>query len=584
MRNARRLTILVMACAALAGCSDARQAKRQRMTEKIETARRLLNHATSLLADPQYLDKASGEVSPIYRRVSKDQLDVPASQPAEMGQALKLLDQAQALAEEALSEDEEAGPGMEARAKMLMGQIRLARAQYLSEQAEETRGKILRAQRRVSAYLEMLRDNASLAAFAELLSQIPKENVEKLKADAVQELDSLQKEMARIEGAVETLKQENEKLSAENEALLSQAMTLRQQSESGSHVQGLPLAQKARDVGIQAGAKSGRIAANDLGIETFQVDRSLLEDKLKIAQSKIEVFDLRAKDIDEANRRAQEAAKQARERAKKNWQEAEKAVGEFAKLARELQAREAPSLENFTAAGDRFDEAQTYVSQEIAAVAGEKRGTQVGQEVLKSLTDEERLATVVAWRGTAMLGKAELRARQWRVAANNAGLAQQIQESVKGLGTEGANQTAELLAKSYPMDPKVKDEAGQAYEAAEKQLDQAISHIADSQMRETQWIYQGQLASAYIGHYHLTGNRAVLDKAGDFVKKALERKEQSPYLGRVVELKSLIEKVDSGGEAPGPETETMPVEPGESGGNPATVPAAAPGTAPARDG
>jgi hypothetical protein len=104
---------------------------------------------------------------------------------------------------------------------------------------------------------------------------------------------------------------------------------------------------------------------------------------------------------------------------------------------------------------------------------------------------------------------------------------------------------------------KLRSSATSGYQNATELYSKAIK----SADRIHKWVYQGQLAAAYVGLYRLSGDTAELDKADQVINQALKDKESSPYLKPVLEMRRLVRA--------------------EQGRPPPTSPPRAPSTAPA---
>jgi len=162
---------------------------------------------------------------------------------------------------------------------------------------------------------------------------------------------------------------------------------------------------------------------------------------------------------------------------------------------------------------------------------------------------------VLAARASAYLAMAEIRSRQLQTAKDNALLADRIAAAAKAMGLAVPAVVGQLKA-FKAADAETRKLAEEDYKRAEDDLlavlrshlnDRTIGHsVGECIGSNIRWIYQGQLADTYLGHYRLTGDKAVLAQAEEFVKKALEGKERSPYLTPVRRLKVVIDKAAKG--------------------------------------
>ena len=213
-------------------------------------------------------------------------------------------------------------------------------------------------------------------------------------------------------------------------------------------------------------------------------------------------------------------------------------------LKREIQARalEGRALEALGEAVTQLTAAAGSVGVELSAVAdAQRRQGELHSELLAAMGDKKHLALVVGSRASAHLLMAELRCDTLDGAAGAASLAGRIIALGKELGIAEPGVVAKLLViAKVPGD--IRDKAIEDYKKAQDDFNTVLSkHLRDRMGKELQWMYQGQLASAYLGHYRLKGEPSVLADAKAAIAKATEGQTDSQNQAPVVSLKRIID-------------------------------------------
>jgi hypothetical protein len=171
----------------------------------------------------------------------------------------------------------------------------------------------------------------------------------------------------------------------------------------------------------------------------------------------------------------------------------------------------------------------------------EKPGVQ--DDILTSLTNEQHAATVTASKADAELALADLYSRQVYSGKVYAGLADTLSQVAARVKQPAPASVASL--QQYVKDPAALIKSAESnYAAAEKDLDGIVrSGLRNSPAKTTLWMFQGMLARAYLGHYRLTGDATLVQKASEMIAKAVEGKEFSPYLAPVLQLRQISNEI-----------------------------------------
>ena len=537
MRYGKCLVTVLLACVVFTGCSNSKRDSGKRLAGQIDEAKRLFDHATAILANPPYIDKSTGQHSPIDRKLLDSDVDVPTTRPVENLQAEKKLAQASEVLKKALDANPDAPLGTKADALHLLGQIHLADGKYHATAAERLRSKADGLRLRAHNLLALARSNSIQARFGTKLANLPKEKITALRDETTKQLAGLDAAIADIDRQTAAKGQDNVKLSKENESLLIRSRSLRDRSEVIGGPKGLELLKEAQTIEGKVNDKTSMIAANQQAIEVLRFNKARLQQKREAAEVKLAAINKRLRDTDKFARSTTEDVKISRQRASEHRRRADKLAAQVVEFCNDIAKREKLAIAAFDKARTRLGEAQRTLRTRIDAAKAAMRESDKPNEILQDSSDEGRLVIIITARGSASLALGDLRHRQITTAKANAALAD-------ALGQQTTTQPTTAIAgnlKGYLTDAdKIRNLAEENYKEAENQLQGILKLRLKGNARNTLWMCQAMLADAYLGHFRLTAQSDILTQASQFVDEALADKEGSQYLKPVVELQQLI--------------------------------------------
>ncbi len=536
MRYGKCLVTVLLGCVVFAGCSNSKRDSGARLGGKIDEARRLFDHATALLANPPYIDKSTHRRSPIGRKLADGDVDVPTTRPVDYPQAEKKLAEAEKILTDALSANPDASLATKTDALHLLGQIHLADGKYHATAAERLRNKADGIRLGAHNALALARSNSIQARFGAKLADLPKEKITAMRDETTKQLAGLDTAIANIDRQTAAKRQDNVKLSKENESLLLRSRSLRDRSEVIGGPEGLKLLKEARAIEGEVNNKTSRIAANHQAIEAFEFNKARLQQKRRGAEVKLAAVNKRLRETDQFAISTMEDVKVAQQRASEHRQRADKLTGQVVECCKDIAGREELAIAAFNKAGTRLDETLKILRSRINAAKAAMKESGSSNEALQDSSDEGRLVIIITARGSAGLALGDLRRRQIATAEANAALADAIERQKSAQATTLAGDLTGYLADA----DKTRNLAEENYKDAENQLRGILKLRLKGDIRNTAWNYQAMLANAYLGHFRLTGRSDVLAQASQFVDEALADKEASQYLKPVVELQQLI--------------------------------------------
>ncbi|MCD6377246.1 MAG: hypothetical protein J7L99_00185 [Planctomycetes bacterium] len=529
------------------GCSNPQRDAQKKLSKQIDIARRMYNHAITLQANPQYIEKKTGKPSPITHPLSSaEEIKIPTTRRAEDPRVITLLNKAAGILQKAISDYSAAPKSTIADAEFLLGEILFAKAEYYSTLAERIRSNVSSLRQDIDKTLTRARESTILAAFNHALANMPVDKIMDLQKKTEEELSTLEAKKANSIAKKTALEKENEKLSKENEALQNQAMLLRDKSERATGTKGLELLKSAQRIEEKINNNASRIANNLETIKMIDFDMVRLEQALRDVRSKLDAIKERLEEIARGTNRASEAEKSAKETVVKNQQKILSLVQRIIEQSAKLASREKATIDTLKDAQKHLARAQKIIQHKLAdeRVALLRLSPADRQKFIRS-NYEEHLMLIAVYKGTSYLEMAEMYSRQLIFSRNNTQLAKKIKSSWKTFGPGTLKLPEELvdkMGKYISIDnEKIQKEAIDAYKIAEGEFERALELRPTSNVgRNTLWNCQALLANAYLGHFRLSRDKAILTKAMNLINNALKDKESSPYLAPVRELKKLI--------------------------------------------
>lgn len=602
MRHGKCLLAVWLASTMLAGCGDSKMVKaRKELGRRVDEARRLHSHAVALLANPAYVDTVTGQGFPSAEKVllkpdsplagriggsvvgkvtrvgatyrvetrtgkvytipaaqvrSIEAYPVPdaeikvPTQPIEPQRSIKLLERARKLLEEALADWPEAPVGSRADVAQLLGDVEYARGRFIADAAQRLRRQAEDMHVRARTLLRTARNRAVVVSFNRKLAAMPREKLLALREQTQKTLAAKNAEVKALDAKIVRLQNDIQALAAKNKALTRRIRQLRARSELATGRKRLELAKQAHVLERQENANTGQIEAKRDSIANLTVDRAFARRAAQAAQARLQVLEQSLSDMAKVKQDSDRAGREAGAGVERTMRKVGALAAKVVEHCRSVLEREGAALEAMAAAAKHYGAACEYLRAESqAAVEAINDNPDAKNKIAEGLADEKHLAAVMAAKASAHLAMAEIRSRQLLTANENAALAGRIAATAKAAGLAIPAVVAQLRA-FKAKDSETRELAEKDYKAAEDGLLVVLrSHLDDRTVgrspgegigRNIRWIYQGQLADTYLGHYRLTGDKAVLAQAQEFVDKALEGRELSPYLTPVRRLKALI--------------------------------------------
>lgn len=537
-----RLATALLASVLIAGCTSPQKQDRRRLIERTDEARRLYVHATALMANPRYMERSTGRPSPIGRELKGSEIALPTSGPAGDARITDLLTRARDLLDQALGDNPQAPVSAQADARLLLGQVLLARGGFHSAAAEALRVASARQRTTTESLLTCAEHHAKLATFNAALAKMPRTKAEAVRDGLNKVIAATSAEVKGFTDTIAALEAGNKKLTAEATAKLTESRKTRDLSDTTIGPKGLALLTAAQKLEAEANDRYGRVAANQAKIQELKVDRGFTEMKLTAAKDKLAAVAKRLTAMDADGQRASAAGAKAAQDAKAFYTQAGAAAAKVVTITRQAAAQDQQALAAFKGAGEELGKAGEHILAEIRAARKAQSDEPYDLAIHKALADDQHLAGAVAAKASASKNSADIRSRQLASHAANAALSKHLAAVGKAVGA-GPPQAAADLAKTLADPAKVRDAANADYQAAEKDLDQIQkAYLTSETGKNTQWMYQTLLAEVYFGHFRLDpSNPKLRDDAASLVRTARAGKEGSPHAVSMVRLAELIQ-------------------------------------------
>lgn len=540
MRYLKWLPVAVAALALVGGCSSSRQKARRKLAEKLDEARRRYDHATALTDYPYYRDASTGARSPVYQKLSQRRMDVPTTRPGVDDRPLKVLDEAEKLLAAALSEVRGKAPeNVKGDAELLLGKICLARGRHRVHVAEHFRSSADRGRQAAGGMLDGLYSRLAAVEDNKIIATMPRKKIVERQAALKKQVQALAGKRNAADKRIAKLVAEIAELNKDSAAKRPEAQKLRDRSEVTTGPKGLDLLTAAQAIEAKINANAGQVAAKQQAMVVLKKNKALLDKEHELVKAELAETTRHLKVIGERSDKAADAAKVAQAEAAKFAGAIEAEARAAEEACQKVRDRERQALNDFTKAVGHFERAASAAEAQVSSAKRVKQPEKGG--IATMLADDAHLASVLCMKASASLAMAELRRRQLTMAGANTVLAGRITRAWGKLSEPLPDVVAALSG--YLADArKTRGEAEKNYKAAEADLEKIDrKHLRTGSAKNTKWMYQGSLAAAYLGHYQLTGEPAVLTKADELVKKALKGKDRSPYLDSVRRLQELIQ-------------------------------------------
>lgn len=546
MRRVKWLTAAVSIALIFAGCSDPVREAGKRLAKSVDEARRLYNRATALLADPQYiLDIESGDLTRVDASLLAETTR-PAQPKPPADNALQRLKTASQLVGKALADNPQAPTATKADANLMLGQIQLAIGRYHATGAGRMRSAASRARRKGQDRLVSVRDRAAMAKLYADLGSLPGDQTATRRDKAQQELQALAAKVKSAEDEITKLEAKIDALAKTNKDLLERSEELRDRGATAGGPQGLDLMTKAADIDVTITQNQSTMSAYQKTVAFLKADLALLNKRQFFTQLAKDSLDKRLKDMAQQDQRTAGAMTKARAEAEGYQEEVEALVAEAGKHGRIAEAQEKLALDALEDAVRNFDAAEKQASKVRSEADAAKRNKKEPDEILAALADDQHVASLIGLRASASLGMGELRRSRIAAVQADEAFAKEVEAAAKLLGKALPEATSSVVVqwqKAGALIAPDRKAAEASYQAAENDLEGLLQRYLTGKGvgGNIRWMYQGKLAKAYFGHHLLAGDRALLGKARDWVEKATARKEDSPHVAALVDLKEMID-------------------------------------------
>jgi fructose-specific component phosphotransferase system IIB-like protein len=511
--NGMILVLVISLAGLLAGCSDAKDRQDSKaLLKAVDEAQRLYTKALAMMATPA-----------IGQQEAEEFKEMPSKRQTLNSQAWTTLQQAERTLTTALREQAEAKPPEKSLANAMLGRILMLKGDYQAtivsqgmEEAQRRMGLLGGAATRVQIYINIER------CYKQLTSMSNEEVAEMLVA-ARRSAAELQGDIDKLSAKLADLNRQGELLHAANEKLIPQARDLRVDSQLRSGKEGLELMDKAIKIEEEINANASKIAQlenaaelEDVKAQDKRIALEIVQGREKAAQS---ILDSRKAFTEKVNKDYQDA----QETLAKAKQSAESYVMQLAETCQKLSDSEKIAAECYESAAGRF-----RTSQQGDITGRGAAGVAQSGDAYWSLATLQARSLQLRSRINALMGRL---ASAWTGQQQTAATAPSTQpENV-------VPDFAKVLLAYLPNADEVRKSAEKNYEEAADAYSRAEGMV-NSNLR---WAYQGQAAAAYIGHYRLSGNPEIAEKARAALKEALEGKRESRYLASVVELEKMLQ-------------------------------------------
>jgi len=504
--------VLLVGASVLTGCSEAKSRRAgKEILQKVDTAQRLYEKALALLANPVY--KAGGQFAPIIEttEISPGQIEFPPAGTLHP-QAWKDLQQAEKILSGAMEAGAEALPADRAVGHRAMGRVVALKGYYLAAEASSARSRANKTLDQAEELIMLIRAQNDLVEYYDRLIAMSDEDVLEMRSSASAAAADLEARIGSTDAQLAELRKACETIIASNEELNAQARNLRVDSRLATGTKGLELLEKALEIERRVNRAASEVAGMEYTIGVLGAGRGVLALELAAVQGQLA------------------AAEEILATRKSNKETNSKKRSELlVSIAAGLEKVET-LLHDIAEASERARLAEDRAAGTYVQAVGQLKEARKLQDTSQSNPTAEEADAHMALAG--------LYASRLKLQEHGALL-------VGGLTKLWANLTPPREAppavgkvQAYISAPAAtRKSAEQHYTAATELYARALSAVE----RQQRWIYQGQLAAAYVGLYQLSRDPDVLDRAKEILREALKDKQASPYLAPVDRLQRLVE-------------------------------------------
>ena len=527
----RAAALAVVLALIVPGCKDAKQTAEQTVQSEVEAAQRLAGKAAGLMAGGVY--KVDGQLAPLTSPGRPRGAEISEVGPAAAmhPQAWQDLQAAERRLSDALRDyGQIAGDDSQALAYSTLGHVLIAKGRYQDYSSD--------ANRREAAEAIDRAESACLVAgvWAGLLHRMDgggsdlAAEARKMLSTANGDIEHLKEKIAQAAAQAASLRDKVQALGASNEEIIPKVRNLR--------------------VDIQlADARKGL----ELTDEVLTLEKEINDNASAIArlEGRIELGEAAWKEMEEARKEAETRASIASSILAQVQASSTRRAGQQGALLAELEKAKAQARQA----------AQHAVEACHGASATEEAAVAAYDQAEKALDRAGRLggrsgrAAALSEQADALWAVANLQARRLGLHGRCVALANRLGAVWASQGPQGdTDEKASTRPVGQTAKPKYPPpdfatplldclpNAEEVLQTAKDGLQQAADlygQAADMTSSQTQWLYQGHQAAAYLALYRLTNRQDALTKARAVLAEALKDKRNSPYLTYLVDLETL---------------------------------------------
>jgi len=490
------------------GCSQSRQAQAsEKLIGEVEKAQKLYQTCLAYLANPVY--RVNNDYPPVQSRVPAG-ADIAVGEPGQLHpEVLPTLKKIETDLSAALAAEEHAAAGPEE--KSLAYQM-LAKAYALRAYCElfptvRAYDRLVRQRDDAEKMLFILNSRADLLTHYKSLSALETDDLVALRDEARKQQADVEARIKDIDERLAAMATEKQAQAQTYEKRNAEARSLALESAVGSAKAGMAKLEEALRLRTEANKAHLLMAELEYEADSLAEKRKALELALSAAKAKILAADGALADrkaISEANQiNAEQVAEQLRD--------------SQSKLVASLQAMQETCSDLAAALAKAANAYELALAQlRKAANANDKSLSIREADVLMGIADMEARA----------LGELEA----------NKSFAASLSRAWAKLAEPAPPSGIDKIQSLLPDPASSRSDAEAKYTKAAQLYQRAMSG-AD---RNVRWIYEGQLAAAYVRLYMLNGDPETLKTARETLASALEGKELSPHLSSIAELQDLL--------------------------------------------
>ncbi|MCE5277292.1 MAG: hypothetical protein ABFD92_15540 [Planctomycetaceae bacterium] len=483
----------------------------------VDSADALYHRALGLLSSPVYEDIATGKPGPYTVDgdpvVTKDTIRLRPP-GAVNPQAIEALTQAKAIIEKGLADNAEADASVKAIAHHVNARVLWLRGFYFDQKALNQRWDAQRGASGIDRMVSVLQAQSAFLAQYDKMLNLPDGDVRQIMETTQAELTDVEKEHEAASKQIIYLGNEVASLRDQIATLSQKARESRTQSRLVNGPKSLEMVEQAIADEAQIRQIEGKIATNQDQVQQLLEQRRMLGVRINSGRGKIKAAqDMLAHRKEQLGRRSQQ-----REDCLKLINESQQAI-----------VKEVSGV-NKAAQGAKADEAEAM-----------KEYADSQKELDQSFTQAQATsAEALAEKGNVLARVAGLQSTQAVFARRLLALKTSIAEVWSKTGAEAAAPDEVGQLGAYLADPEATaNESLKNYDEVIRNYQLAIQSLQDNE-KVYRWMYQGELAAAYLGYSQVKNDPDKLRKANEIITDALKDKEASPYLRPVVRLRDSV--------------------------------------------